>query len=485
MRLHEKIRGGVRARIRDPRSGECAYASVPGVVETRESFGETTLVVDPARLIEACTSLRDEHGFNFLSDIAVTDYRLGRAGRSPSARRRARHPRPRLAGSRTRTGSEAEALLGLVPPAPPRRSGPRASRCGSTTASRSRASGPPPTGSSARPMMGIRFEGHANLVRIPARGLGGTPAPQGLSARRRARPLLGRGLMSVLVHTHLRGNAHPHPVPTILEVDPEKHRLEDILRVNFGPNHPSTHGVLRSSSTSTERPSRASAPSSAYHTGFEKNMEHKSWWKSVTYAPRIDYVSFHANELLYVLAIEKLLGIEVPRRATWARMAMAELNRIHASRLARDVRARARSDFAVLVLLRRPRPDPRPLRDGGRNADAHPLRPGRRHRRGSAARLHERGAEVLRADAELGRRVRGDPRPQRDLARADEGRGPLRRRRARARAVGADAALDRRRLGPPAMPYLAYDEVDFEVPVYGGGDVYDRYRVPWTRCASR
>ena len=50
------------------------YASVPGVVETRESFDETTLVVDPARLVEACTALRDEHGFNFLADIAVTDY---------------------------------------------------------------------------------------------------------------------------------------------------------------------------------------------------------------------------------------------------------------------------------------------------------------------------------------------------------------------------------------------------------------------------
>jgi len=51
-----------------------AYASVPGVVETRESFDETTLVVDPARLVESCTTLRDEHGFNFLADIAVADY---------------------------------------------------------------------------------------------------------------------------------------------------------------------------------------------------------------------------------------------------------------------------------------------------------------------------------------------------------------------------------------------------------------------------
>jgi NADH-quinone oxidoreductase subunit C len=50
------------------------YAGVPGVVETRESFDEVTLVVDPARLVEACTVLRDDHGFNFLADIAAADY---------------------------------------------------------------------------------------------------------------------------------------------------------------------------------------------------------------------------------------------------------------------------------------------------------------------------------------------------------------------------------------------------------------------------
>jgi NADH-quinone oxidoreductase subunit C len=51
-----------------------SYADVPGVVETREALGETTLVVDPARLVEACLTLRDEHGFNLLSDITPTDY---------------------------------------------------------------------------------------------------------------------------------------------------------------------------------------------------------------------------------------------------------------------------------------------------------------------------------------------------------------------------------------------------------------------------
>lgn len=51
-----------------------AYEGVPGLVERREAFGEVTLVVDPARIVEACTYLRDEEGFNFLSDIAAADY---------------------------------------------------------------------------------------------------------------------------------------------------------------------------------------------------------------------------------------------------------------------------------------------------------------------------------------------------------------------------------------------------------------------------
>ena len=50
------------------------YADVPGLVETREALGETTLVVDPARIVEACTALRDGHGFNVLSDLTATDY---------------------------------------------------------------------------------------------------------------------------------------------------------------------------------------------------------------------------------------------------------------------------------------------------------------------------------------------------------------------------------------------------------------------------
>jgi NADH-quinone oxidoreductase subunit C len=59
------------------------YARVPGLVETKEAFGETTLVVDPARLVEACTYLRDELGFRFLADVSATDY-LGWGEREPA-----------------------------------------------------------------------------------------------------------------------------------------------------------------------------------------------------------------------------------------------------------------------------------------------------------------------------------------------------------------------------------------------------------------
>ena len=116
---------------------------------------------------------------------------------------------------------------------------------------------------------------------------------------------------------------------------------EDILQVNFGPNHPSTHGVLRLVvDLSGERVVGLRAVIGYLHTGFEKNMEQKTWWKAITYPERIDYVSFQNNELVFVLAIEKLLALEVPPKATWMRTLLCELNRIH-SHLSSSARARS------------------------------------------------------------------------------------------------------------------------------------------------
>ena len=85
------------------------YEGVPGLVETREAFGETTLVVDPARIVEACTHLRDAEGFNFCSDVSAVDYlgwgergvagyigtRGGRDLHAPGSQGHARVPEPK------------------------------------------------------------------------------------------------------------------------------------------------------------------------------------------------------------------------------------------------------------------------------------------------------------------------------------------------------------------------------------------------------
>src|SRR5215211_6153747 len=126
------------------------------------------------------------------------------------------------------------------------------------------------------------------------------------------------------------GTRIPSPIPTVLQVDPARREDDDILQVNFGPNHPSTHGVLRLVvDLSGEEVVGVAAVIGYLHTGFEKSMEQKTWWKAITYPERIDYVSFQYNELVFVLAIEKLLAMEVPRKATWMRTLLSELVRIH------------------------------------------------------------------------------------------------------------------------------------------------------------
>ena len=126
------------------------------------------------------------------------------------------------------------------------------------------------------------------------------------------------------------GSRIPSRVPTVLEIPPDFRDSEDVLRVNFGPNHPSTHGVLRLIvDLHGEEVVGVSAVIGYLHTGFEKSMESKTYWKDVTFPERIDYVGYQNNGLVYVLAVEQLLEIEVPPRATWMRMLLCELTRIH------------------------------------------------------------------------------------------------------------------------------------------------------------
>ena len=101
--------------------------------------------------------------------------------------------------------------------------------------------------------------------------------------------------------------------------------------VNMGPQHPSTHGVLRlilelEGETITE----IRCGIGYLHTGIEKNLEYRNWTQGVTFVTRMDYLSPFFNETAYCLGVEKLLDVtdDVPERATVIRVLLMELNRI-------------------------------------------------------------------------------------------------------------------------------------------------------------
>lgn len=101
------------------------------------------------------------------------------------------------------------------------------------------------------------------------------------------------------------------------------------MTINMGPQHPSTHGVLRLVLTIEGEIVRDVKPVIGYlHTGMEKECEDQNWRQAVTIVTRMDYLSPFFNELAYSMAVEKLLGIDVPPRGQAIRILMTELNRI-------------------------------------------------------------------------------------------------------------------------------------------------------------
>src|ERR671925_119533 len=277
------------------------------------------------------------------------------------------------------------------------------------------------------------------------------------------------------------GTRIPTPIPTILQVDPALREEGDILQVNFGPNHPSTHGVLRLIvDLNGEQVVGLEAVVGYLHTGFEKNMEQKTWWKGITYPERIDYVSFQNNELVFVLAIEKLLALETPPKATWMRMLLCELNRIHSHLVFLGTGAlelgaismfwycfRERDLILDLFeLVTGVRMHTRYFQAGGLAEDVPPgfYAECRKFVDWMPRAIDDYEALIARQEIWL-ERTRGIGLLSAEDAIALGQSGPV------LRASGVDWDLRR------SQPYLAYDEVDFDVPVYPNGDVYDRYRV--------
>lgn len=109
---------------------------------------------------------------------------------------------------------------------------------------------------------------------------------------------------------------------------PEQRKIRHYT-VNFGPQHPAAHGVLRLIlELNGEEIVRADPHVGLLHRGTEKLIEYKTYLQALPYFDRLDYVSMMTNEQCFSLAVEKLLNIEIPERAKWIRTMFAEITRI-------------------------------------------------------------------------------------------------------------------------------------------------------------
>src|SRR5690242_9827453 len=104
----------------------------------------------------------------------------------------------------------------------------------------------------------------------------------------------------------------------------------ETMTINMGPQHPSTHGVLRILlQLSGETVVSAEATVGFLHTGIEKTAEQKKWQQVIPLVERMDYLSAQSNAIAFSLSVEKLLGLEIPERVRHIRVLIAELQRIN------------------------------------------------------------------------------------------------------------------------------------------------------------
>ena len=258
---------------------------------------------------------------------------------------------------------------------------------------------------------------------------------------------------------------------------------DQTMIINMGPQHPSTHGVLRLMLELKGETVLRCKPVIGYlHTGMEKTGESLTYMQGGTNVTRMDYASPLNNELVFSMATEKLLGIDgdIPERAVWIRMMLSELNRISSHLLfmatnGMDIGAVSmmlygfREREEVLRFFQKVtglRMNHNFIRPGGVAAD---LPAGWRDDvLGLLDALPERLAEyeILMTGQPIWReRLQGVGVITRDEAIALSATGPILR--------STGLAWDLRR----DLPYLHYDEVEFDVIVGSYGDAFDRYSI--------
>ncbi len=263
--------------------------------------------------------------------------------------------------------------------------------------------------------------------------------------------------------------------------DPDTMADDERVLLNMGPSHPSTHGVLRLMLEMEGETVLRSKPVVGYlHTGMEKQAEQLSFLQGCTNVTRMDYASPLFSELAFSLTTEKLLGIEVPERAVWIRMLMCELNRMSSHLLFMATNGMDLGAVGMMIYGWREREEVLRFFEmvTGLRMNHNYIRPG-----GVAADLPDGWeAEVARI-LEI-----TEPRLEEyDVLMTGQ---PIWRERLQGVGVlNADEALALSATGPLLRstgyawdlrrdePYLAYDEVDFDVLVGTYGDCYDRFAI--------
>ena len=255
----------------------------------------------------------------------------------------------------------------------------------------------------------------------------------------------------------------------------------ETMTVNMGPQHPSTHGVLRLVLELDGEIIQSVMPTIGYlHTGIEKTAEQKKWQQVIPLVERMDYLGAQSNSLAYALAVEKLLGLEMPQRVKDIRILLAELQRIASHLIWLGTHAMEIGAVSMLFYAIRERElllnineliagfrfFPSYIRIGGLREDL----PRGFHESVNAflerfpAKIDEFEGLLTKNDI-FQRRTEGVGVITQDDAMQWGLVGPI------LRAAGSD--YDVRKY----FPYLGYDTYTFNVPTATEGDVYARYRV--------
>ncbi len=253
------------------------------------------------------------------------------------------------------------------------------------------------------------------------------------------------------------------------------------ITLNMGPHHPATHGVLRVVLELDGETIVKATPHIGYlHRGIEKLAEHRNYQQIIPLTDRLDYSSASANNIGYCLAVEKLMGIEVPKRAQYLRGIMAELARFMGHQLWLGTHA---LDIGAMTVIFYAFRDREMIMKINEEISGYRLTP-TFFRIGGVA--HDATDEFIKKVREF---VKWFPKALSGYHTLLTENKIWTTRTMNIGAITAKEAVNYGLTGPSlrasgvaydvrkAFPYSSYDDFDFKIPVGENGDVYDRYLV--------